>query len=211
MPEVEGNKKETAEGIALLIIDMQRDFVLPGSPLCVAGALPSMPAVRAMLDEARAKRWPVFHVVREHAPDGSDVEPFRRYLFEDGRGVCVSGTSGCEVVDDLAPLPGERKVIKTRFSGFFRTSLEDDLHRLGIGTVLLVGTQYPNCVRGTAVDALYRDFRVIVVTDACSAETPEIAESNIRDMRAMGIVCSPRASLSGLLGPVPTPRRAPGA
>lgn len=55
----------------------------------------------------------------------------------------------------------------------------------------MAGTQYPNCVRGTAVDALYRDFRVIVVSDACSAQTPEVAEANIRDMRGMGIVCEP--------------------
>ena len=61
------------------------------------------------------------------------------------------------------------------------------------------GTQSPNCVRGTAVDALYRDFRVIVGSDACSAQTPEVAEANIRDMRGMGIVCEPLDRLPELL------------
>lgn len=186
-------------GIALLIIDMQRDFVLPGAPLCVAGALPSVPVVRRLLDRARDRGWPVFHVVREHAPDGGDAEPCRRHLFRAGGGVCVAGTTGAAVVDELTPLPGERKLVKTRFSGFYRTSLEDELRALGVSTVLVAGTQYPNCVRGTAVDALYRDFRVIVVSDACSAQTPEVAEANIRDMRGMGIVCEPLARLPELL------------
>lgn len=186
-------------GIALLIIDMQRDFVLPGAPLCVAGALPSVPVVRRLLDRARDRGWPVFHVVREHAPDGGDAEPCRRHLFRAGGGVCVAATTGAAVVDELTPLPGERKLVKTRFSGFYRTSLEDELRALGISTVLVAGTQYPNCVRGTAVDALYRDFRVIVVSDACSAQTPEVAEANIRDMRGMGIVCEPLDRLPELL------------
>ena len=186
-------------GIALLIIDMQRDFVLPGAPLCVAGALPSVPVVRRLLDRARDRGWPVFHVVREHAPDGGDAEPCRRHLFRAGGGVCVAGTTGAAVVDELTPLPGERKLVKTRFSGFYRTSLEDELRALGVSTVLVAGTQYPNCVRGTAVDALYRDFRVIVVSDACSAQTPEVAEANIRDMRGMGIVCEPLDRLPELL------------
>lgn len=186
-------------GIALLIIDMQRDFVLPGAPLCVAGALPSVPVVRRLLDDARGRGWPVFHVVREHAPDGRDAELHRRHLFGAGGGVCVAGTPGAAVVDELAPLPGERKLIKTRFSGFYRTSLEDELRARGVHTVVVAGTQYPNCVRGTAVDALYRDFRVIVVSDACSAQTPEVAEANIRDMRGMGIACEPLARLPELL------------
>ena len=186
-------------GIALLIIDMQRDFVLPGAPLCVAGALPSVPVVRRLLDRARDRGWPVFHAVREHAPDGGDAEPCRRHLFRAGGGVCVAGTTGAAVVDELTPLPGERKLVKTRFSGFYRTSLEDELRALGVSTVLVAGTQYPNCVRGTAVDALYRDFRVIVVSDACSAQTPEVAEANIRDMRGMGIVCEPLDRLPELL------------
>ena len=186
-------------GIALLIIDMQRDFVLPGAPLCVAGALPSVPVVRRLLDRARDRGWPVFHVVREHAPDGGDAEPCRRHLFRAGGGVCVAGTTGAAVVDELTPLPGERKLVKARFSCFYRTSLEDELRALGVSTVLVAGTQYPNCVRGTAVDALYRDFRVIVVSDACSAQTPEVAEANIRDMRGMGIVCEPLDRLPELL------------
>lgn len=199
-----GERRAPAQGVALLIIDMQRDFVLPGEPLCVAGALPSVPVVRRLLDQARERGWPVFHVVRRHAPDGSDVEPFRRHLFRAGRGICVAGTPGAAVVDELTPLPGEYTVVKTRFSAFYRTPLEEQLRSLAVDTVLLAGTQYPNCVRGTAVDALYRDFRVIVVSDACSAQTAEVAEANIRDMRAMGIACEPLSRLPAVLPIIPS-------
>ena len=186
-------------GIALLIIDMQRDFVLPGAPLCVAGALPSVPVVRRLLDRARDRGWPVFHVVREHAPDGGDAEPCRRHLFRAGGGVCVAGTTGAAVVDELTPLPGERKLVKTRFSGFYRTSLEDELRALGISTVLVAGTQYPNCVRGTAVVPLSPEDRGVVDGGACRVAAPEVAEANIRDMRGMGIVCEPLDRLPELL------------
>ena len=175
---------------ALLIIDMQKDFVLPGAPLCVAGAWATVPVIRHLLDRARASGWPVFHVVREHKADGSDAEMFRRHLFENGgTGFCVEGHDGSAIVDELAPLPGEHKIVKTRFSAFYRTALEEELRAAGVDTVSIAGTQYPNCVRGTAVDAQYRDFRVVVVSDACSAATPEVAEANLRDMSKMGMEC----------------------
>ena len=55
--------------------------------------------------------------------------------------------------------------------------------------VIISGTQYPNCIRGTAADAMSYDYDVTVVTDCCSAKTPEIASANITDMENMGIEC----------------------
>ncbi|MDY4153474.1 MAG: isochorismatase family protein, partial [Treponema sp.] len=60
---------------------------------------------------------------------------------------------------------------------------------LKIKNVVISGTQYPNCIRGTATDAMSYDYDVIVVTDCCSAKTPEIANANIIDMKNMGIKC----------------------
>ncbi len=191
---------ESAAGaIALAIIDMQNDFVLPGAPACVAGAQASVPVVRRLLDQARAAGWPVFHITREHSQDGSDVELFRRDMFARGKGVCRAGTPGADIVPELAPLPGERRIIKRRFSAFFGTEFDLVLRRLGVGTLVLAGTQYPNCVRGTAVDAMSRDYRVLVVTDACSAQSEEVARANIYDMGGMGIRCLPLAELSTAL------------
>ncbi len=174
---------------ALAVIDMQNDFVLPGAPARVAGAQATVPAIARLLEKARAGGWAVFHVIRRHAPDGSDAEIFRRHLYAQGRGICVEGTPGADIVEGLAPQPGEAIIVKRRFSAFFGTDFDERLHRAGIDTLVLAGTQYPNCVRGTAADALYRDYRVVVVTDACSAQSGEVAQANIRDMRGMGMAC----------------------
>lgn len=193
-------RSEASKGaIALLIIDMQKDFVLPLAPACVAGARATVPALRRLLEQARVAGWRVIHVVREHRADGSDAELFRRGAFAGGRGICVAGSEGAEIIPELAPLPGELRLVKRRFSAFLFTELDALLRRLGVDTLVLGGTQYPNCVRGTAVDAMSRDYRVIVVTDACSAQTPQVAEANIADLRGMGIACVPLAGLDEAL------------
>jgi nicotinamidase-related amidase len=175
--------------IALLIIDMQNDFVQPGAIACVAGAAASLPTVRRLLADARTKGWTVIHVTREHRADGSDVELFRREAFGKGRGICVAGTAGADIVPELAPLPGEYRLKKRRFSAFLFTELDALLRRLGVSTLVLAGTQYPNCIRATAVDAMAHDYRAVVVTDACSAQTPDVASHNIYDLSRMGVFC----------------------
>ena len=187
------------QAVALAVIDMQNDFVLPGAPACVAGALATVPVVRQLLDLARGGQWPVFHVFREHRADGEDAEAFRRDLFRQGRGICVGGTPGADIVPELAPLPGEQRIVKRRFSAFLGTPFDLVLRRLGVSTLVLAGTQYPNCVRGTAVDGLSRDYRVIVVTDACSAQTDAVALANIFDLMNMGVACVPLRELAGAL------------
>lgn len=183
---------------ALLIIDMQNDFVLPGAPLCVRGAAPSVPVIRRLLLQARTQGLPAIHIIRQHNRDGSDVEKPRQELFQEGPGICVPGTEGAQIVAALTPEPGEYIIHKRRFSAFFQTELDMLLRRLGVDTLLVTGTQYPNCVRGTAVDGMSLDYDVIVVTDACSAQTPDVEQANIRDMRNMGIRCLPLNELPPL-------------
>jgi len=190
----------TAPRPALLIIDMQEDFVLPRGPLFVAGAPATVPALRRLLDLGRARGWAVFHVVREHAPGGADAEITRRGLFADGGGFCLPGSPGARIVEPLRPLPGEERVVKKRFSAFFGTGLHARLTALGVDTVVIGGTQYPNCIRATATDALALDYRVVVVTDCCSAASDAVARANVADMRAMGLACVPLAGLPAALG-----------
>jgi nicotinamidase-related amidase len=174
---------------AVLVIDMQNDFVLPGSPLCVSGAKATLPTIAQLHDHARRNGWTVVHVIRQHDASGCDAEPFRRHLFENGSGFCVKGTRGAQIVDELQPKNGDYQVVKTRFSGFFKTELHQLLQRLGIKRLILAGTQYPNCIRATAVDAISLDYETVVCTDACSAASPEVATANIYDLERMGIDC----------------------
>jgi nicotinamidase-related amidase len=132
----------------------------------------------------------VIHIIRQHDASGCDAEPFRRQLFENGSGFCVKGTRGAQIVDELQPKSGDYQVVKTRFSGFFKTELHELLQRLGIKRLVLAGTQYPNCIRATAVDAISLDYETVVCTDACSAASPEVAAANIYDLERMEIECN---------------------
>lgn len=89
----------------------------------------------------------------------------------------------------MHPQDDEIIIKKTRNSAFFGTNLDSVLRRLGVKNVVVSGTQYPNCIRGTAADAMSYDYDVTVVTDCCSAKTPEIASANITDIKNMGIEC----------------------
>lgn len=174
---------------ALLIIDMQRDFVMAGSPLCVAGAAATVPAIAALLECCRHDgNIAIFHVIREYDSSGIDLERSRLQQFQGVPGA-VRGTPGAEIVPELRPLPGEMVIVKPRYSAFFHTRLDLCLRRLGVDALLIAGTQYPNCIRATVTDALSLDYRVTVLSDCCSAQTPEIAEANLTDMRNLGARC----------------------
>lgn len=176
--------------VAVLIIDMQNDFVKPGAILCVAGALPTVPAIKDLADHARNNGWKVIHVIRAHDPYGINVDAPRIPLFRNGKkGYCVPDTEGGAIVEELTPVDGDLVITKTRNSGFFQTNLDMVLRRMGVKTVILAGTQYPNCVRGTAADAMSYDYETVICTDACSAKTKEVADANIFDMKNMGIKC----------------------
>ena len=174
---------------ALRVIDMQRDFVTTGAPLCVEGAAATVPVIAELLDWCRRSgRIAIFHVVREYDPSGIDLERSRFEQFQRVPGG-VRGTPGAEIIPELQPLPGEMVIAKPRFSAFFHTKLDLCLRRLGVDSLLIAGTQYPNCIRATVTDALSLDYRVTVLSDCCSARTPEIAEGNLTDMRNLGARC----------------------
>ena len=189
------NKSDTA----LLIIDMQNDFVLPGSPGCIAGAYATVPTIARLLTLFRANQQAVFHIVREYKQDGCDIEKFRYSEFVAGKKYAVPNTYGCDIVEDLKPLENEYRIVKNRFSGFMNTELDYILRRLAISQIVVAGTQYPNCIRATVFDAVALDYDVTVVTDAASAETMEIAEANIIDMRNIGVRCLPLSEFQRLL------------
>ena len=130
----------------------------------------------------------VIWVVREHDPNGIDVEAVRQHLYRDGgAGSTVAGTRGAALVDGLEAAPGEITLVKKRFSAFFHTHLDLLLRRLGVREVAVCGVQTPNCIRATAVDALGLDYGVSVLADATASKSGEVQESNLEDMRCMGI------------------------
>ncbi|XP_015688889.1 probable inactive nicotinamidase At3g16190 [Oryza brachyantha] len=175
---------------AMLVMDMQKDFVDPamGSSALLAPGEAIVPSVADAIAVARQRGVFIVWVVREHDPFGRDVELFRRHLYSDGKGPAIKGSEGVEMADGLTVEQGDYKVVKTRFSAFFATHLDSVLKTSGIKNLVVVGVQTPNCVRQTVCDAVALDYeKVTVITDATAAATPDIHLSNIRDMKNIGV------------------------
>ncbi|MGB8309172.1 MAG: isochorismatase family cysteine hydrolase [Methanoregula sp.] len=171
---------------ALLIIDMQNDFVREGAHLRVAQADNIIPKIRDVLNYFRAKNFPVFHILRVHRSDCSDVEITRKNLFK-RLPYAVAGSSGAQEISELAPIPGEYVIEKIRMSAFIGTELDLMLRTLGITVLIVTGVQTPNCIRTTSFDAIALNYQVILVKDATGAQSEEIHQANVRDMENIGI------------------------
>lgn len=186
---------------ALLMIDMQMGFIDPASPLCIAGAAATIDACADVLAAARAAGMRVFHVRREYAADGSDVEPVRHGLWlSGGRPLCREGDfpNSLDAPASLQAMPGEAVVVKPRFSAFFDTGLHETLQEAGVETLVLIGTTTPNCIRTTCYDALSYNYNVIVVEDATSSRTPQVQQANIADMAFIGATVVDSRTFAGL-------------
>lgn len=174
---------------ALIMIDMQRGFIDPSSPLCIAGAAATVSACAEAIRFFHEKELPVFYAVRHYRADGSDVEKARAKVWEDG-GKPLSEVC-CESMSDAFPESFEvserdRVFIKPRFSAFFATSLDLVLRRLGVQTVVLAGTTTPNCIRTSCYDALSLDYDVVVLSDCTSSVSDAVQTANLEDMQRAG-------------------------
>lgn len=179
------NTKNTA----LIMIDMQNGFIDESSSLCIAQARASIPACAKALEFARNSELPIFHVRREYAADGSDVEPVRKAVWlEGGKPLTREGYDPKSIYppEELEALPGETIIFKPRFSAFFDTDLDERLKALGVTSLMLIGTTTPNCIRTTCYDALSLNYDVTIVEDATSSRTSEVQKANIEDMAFIG-------------------------
>jgi nicotinamidase-related amidase len=177
----------TDTDMALLVIDMQVDFLTPSFPLYVAGGPAIVPAVHQVIERARSANVTIVHVKRQHRPTGVDIDLSRQELFAQTGGLLVAGTTGAQEVSPLEPATTDLTVVKTRWSAFFGTNLDLLLRRLQIHELVLTGVQTPNCIRATATDALSLDYVTTVLSDATASQTAVIQASNLSDMAAMGV------------------------
>ncbi|KAL2516207.1 putative inactive nicotinamidase [Forsythia ovata] len=175
---------------ALLVIDMQNDFILPGGQTHLKGGQDIVPNVIKAVEIARIRGIPIIWVVREHDPLGRDVELFRRHLYSSGKPKPTSkGSLGAELVDGLVIKDDDYKLVKTRFSAFFNTHLHSYLQGAGIKKLVITGVQTPNCIRETVFDAVALDYQTVtVIFDATAAATSDIHLANIFDMTNIGVV-----------------------
>lgn len=193
---------------ALVIVDMQVDFVDPDSPsTCAPMAQERLPDIRRLLATARAAGIPVFFTQGLVAPDLSDVGLWKGWAHRTG--LCqIEGSRGAEIVPELAPQNGETVVPKRRPSGFFGTDLHALLQARGVDTLLLAGASMSGCVRATAVDAFSNDYLTSVVRECVVDRTEEVLERNLFDVDAKYVDAVP---LDEALAYLATVRAQPGA
>jgi nicotinamidase-related amidase len=150
---------------ALLVIDMQHDFVDENGAIPCEGASLMVPKIRGLIVEAHRSRIPVIFTQELHRPQRVD---FGRELDGDEPVHCIEGSRGAEIVEELAPEKSDYVVPKRRYSGFFCTDLNILLRGLGVDTLYITGAATDVCVYLTAMDAHQLDFKVRIPRDCVS-------------------------------------------
>jgi nicotinamidase-related amidase len=155
------------ENTAMLIIDMQNDFVVPGAPVAAPGALDLVAPIADLAARARAKGFRVVYTQEMHRADGSDFGI--ELEFEPPH--CLEGTAGLEVVDGLAPVPEDAIIAnKRRYDAFLGTDLDFVLRGAEVENLIVTGVCTDVCVISTVQHARNLDYRCFVASD-CVAGT----------------------------------------
>lgn len=185
---------------ALVIIDMQRDFLEPGGFGETLGNDVSLLArvvepCRALLAAARERGVLVVHTREGHRPDLSDVPKAklergapRLRIGEPGPmgRILIRGEPGHDIVPELYPAPGEPVVDKPGKGAFYATDLEVILRRAGVESLIVCGVTTEVCVHTTVREANDRGYRCLVPGDCCGSYFPEFHEVALRMIQAQG-------------------------
>jgi len=178
---------------ALLVIDMQHDFVDETGAVPCDGASAMVPRIRALIVEARRAQIPVIFTREVHRAQKVD---FGRELDGNEPLHCVEGSKGVEIVEELAPGESDFVIDKRRYSAFFGTDLNILLRGLGVDTLFITGAATDVCVYLTAMDAHQYDFWVRIPSD-CVAGTSKVAHeaalSAVERLQSGSVIVSTRA------------------
>lgn len=165
---------------AVLAIDLQNDFGAAGGyvdsfGVPLEGVRATIEPIGRVLDAVRAANMPVVYTRIEFKRDLSNLggpgSPNREIIgLEPGGDYLIEGTWNADIVAELAPRPGDLVVSKHRYSAFFETDLDEILRSRGISNLVFVGWTTSVCVESTVRDAVFRDYRCLVLED-CTAET----------------------------------------
>jgi nicotinamidase-related amidase len=157
---------------ALVVIDMQNDFVKQGGSLLVPEAEATVPAIKGLLDLARAARMRVVYSQDTHRQGDPEWEIWPEH--------CREGSWGWEIVAELVPGANDTVLRKFHYDAFYTTPLDHLLRRWGVDTLVLCGTVANISVQYTAASAALRRYSVVIPRDAISALEPFDLEASLR-------------------------------
>ncbi len=202
---------------ALVIIDMQRDFVEPGGfgetlGNDVTRLQAIVPTCRRVLDAWRAAGGWVLHTREAHRPDLSDCPPAKR-----GRGsptlrigdtgpmgrILVAGEPGNQIVPELAPVDGELVIDKPGKGMFWATGLHETLQARGITHLVFMGVTTEVCVQTSMREANDRGYDGLLVEDATESYFPEYKAAALSMITAQGAIVGWSAPSAALIAALP--------
>jgi nicotinamidase-related amidase len=170
--EVQAEVRVDPARTALVVVDMQNDFVREGGSLLVPDAEATIPVITALLKHARAHGMRVVYSQDTHR----DGDPEWRIWPEHAR----EGSWGWEIIDELTPAGDDVVLRKPRYDAFYGTPLDHMLRVWGVDTLVICGTVANICVHYTAASAALRWYEVVIPRDAISALDPFDLESSLR-------------------------------
>ncbi len=201
---------------ALIVIDMQRDFIEPGGFGAALGNDVSLlqsaiEPTRALLQAWRERGWPVVHTREGHAPDLHDCPPAKRERGKPGLRIgdagpmgrlLVRGEPGHDIVPALAPLPGEVLIDKPGKGAFYGTALHEALQVRGVTHLVFAGVTTEVCVQTTMREANDRGYDGLLVDEATQSYFPEFKAATLSMVTAQGGIVGWVASLAAVLAAV---------
>jgi biuret amidohydrolase len=197
---------------ALMVIDMQRDFIEPGgfgealgNDVSRLGAI--VPTVRALIEWCRARGIRVVHTREGHRPDLADCPPAKLRRGDPmlrigaagpmGR-ILVDGEPGNAIVPALAPREGEAVIVKPGKGAFWATGLHELLQSQGIDHLIVCGVTTEVCVQTTMREANDRGYECLLIEDATESYFPEFKAATLEMIRAQGAIVGWTAPLAAL-------------
>jgi len=170
--EVEDDVQLDPNRTALIVVDMQNDFVNEGGSLVVPDARTTIPAIRSLLELARGSGMHVVFSQDTHDEGDPEWEIWPEHARR--------GTWGWQIVDEIQPREDELVIQKVRYDAFYGTPLDHQLRQWGVDTLVICGTVANICVHYTAASAALRWFKVVIPRDAVSALEAFDEESSLR-------------------------------
>jgi nicotinamidase-related amidase len=199
--------------LALVIIDMQRDFIEPGGFGAALGndvrrLAPAIPVVAKLLAAFRELGLTIIHTKECHRPDLADCPPAKR-----GRGHCslrigdegpmgrilIEGEPGNDFIGALHPRAGEVVISKPGKGAFYATNLQEELQSRGISHLVITGVTTEVCVQTTMREANDRGYECLLVEDATESYFPEFKQATLDMIRAQGGIVGWTARMSHVL------------
>lgn len=192
--------RDSGEKVALVIIDMQRDFVEPGGFGAALGnnvehLQKIVPTVAKLLQTFRELRLPVIHTREGHRPDLSDCPPAKKRRGDStlrigdpgpmGR-ILVLGEPGNDIVPELRPEAGELVIDKPGKGAFYATGLQERLTELGVTHLIFTGVTTEVCVQTSMREANDRGYDCLLVEDGTESYFPEFKQATVRMIQSQG-------------------------